>query len=89
MYRAAYKDHPSVVRLLLAAAADPSARTDHGKTALLCARENGFAETAAALQAYERQDLQYIEAIKTENAHAAAGFLTLPDASQLTKQRTA
>lgn len=87
LYRATYKDHPTVVRCLLAAAADPCMKTSFGKSALHCARENGFEEVAQALRAVEVGDAVYIEAIKRENPQAASNFVTLPSPAALLNRK--
>jgi ankyrin repeat protein len=80
LYRATYKQHARVVRLLLAAGADATMRTSHGKTAMDQANENQDRDCCLALDAFLRQDPIEMERIKLEFPQAAANYIMLPPA---------
>lgn len=90
LYRAAYKGHTELVKLLLCAGAEPRAKTNlpPPKTALDQARECGFTDVADVLVAWERLDGQ--ERIKEEYPDAASNYLknSFVSGSVLSKRAT-
>jgi hypothetical protein len=73
LYRAAYKDHAAVVRLLLVCGADPLAITSHNKTAIDLARELRHEETLESFMAWKTPEGQ--EAFKHEFPDAASNYV--------------
>ena len=85
LFRATYKSHSDVVRLLLAAGADVTQRTAHGKTALDQARENQDAECGRPLEYFFNQDPIEMERVKLMFPQAAANYIVLPPANEVGK----
>ena len=91
LFRATYKNQAPCVRLLLAAGADVNQKTGMGsfsKTALDAARECGYTECARWLDGFSKQDAVEIERVRLEWPHAAANFITLPNADVIRARST-